>query len=83
VEFGQTDAEVLRLAANLVERHQPGVTVEQAVLNGLRGHRSAQLLQAHGRLTAVGDRRGDQLQRRVEFRCCGLGCRQCRRQYCG
>ena len=46
VELGGADAEPVGFAADFVERHQPGVAVEQAVLHDLGGHRAAQLLQA-------------------------------------
>ena len=62
VELRGADTEPVRFAADLVERHQPGVAVEHAVLDRLGGHRAAQLLQARRGLAAAGQRRGDDLQ---------------------
>lgn len=73
VKLRGADAEPAWLTAHLVERDQPGITVEQAVLHGLGGHRAAQLLQPHRRFAAACQCRGEHLQRRSQFRLCGLG----------
>ena len=52
VELRGADAEPVGLAAHLVERHQPGVAVEQAVLHRLGGDGAAQLLEPGGGLAA-------------------------------
>jgi hypothetical protein len=62
MELRQAHPEALRVAAHLVEADQPGIAVEQAVLDGLGGHRAAQLLKPGGGLAAAGQRRGDHLQ---------------------
>ena len=59
VELGDADPEPLGFAADLVERHQPRVAVEQAVLHRLGGRRTAQLLEARRGLAAGADGRGD------------------------
>ena len=62
MKFGGTDPEPGGFAADLVQRDQPGVPVEQAVLHRLCGRRAAQLLQA--RRGFVGrECRGDHVQR--------------------
>ncbi len=50
VELPGRDAEPVRLAADLVQRGQPGPAVERGVLDALGHHRAAGLLEAHGEL---------------------------------
>ncbi len=85
VELRRADPETLRVPADLVERDQPGIPVEVAVLHGLGGHRPAQLLEPGGGFR-VGQRAGQNLQWRSQFRLsgdrgghrCAEGLRQCR-----
>jgi hypothetical protein len=67
VEFRGADPEAFRISADLVERHQAGVPVEVAVLDGFGGHRAAQLLEACRGLR-VGECGRQNLQRRSRFR---------------
>ena len=69
VEGGDADAEMVGMAADLVQRNQAVVAVEGGVLEALGHHRTAILLHLHGeahdRLAAVaaaglGDQVGDQ-----------------------
>ena len=68
VEFGRVDPEAVGFAADLVERHQPRVPVEQAVLHRLRGHRSTQLLEARRGLGVFEGRR-DRAKWSRQLRC--------------
>ena len=47
VERLQRDAEVRRMAADLVQRDEAVVAVERGVLHALRHHRRGELLEAH------------------------------------
>ena len=54
MEFRGADAEPVWFAADFVQRYQPGVAVEQAILDRLGRHGAAQLLQSAGGLAAAG-----------------------------
>ena len=47
VEGGRAGAEMLRLAADLVERDQADIAIERGVLDRLGHHRPGQLLEVH------------------------------------
>ena len=56
VEFARFDAEPAGLAADLVQRGQPGPAVERGVLHALGHHRAAGLLEPDHELVAYGTR---------------------------
>ena len=67
VKLGALTPNRCGLTAHLVERHQPGVAVEQAVLHRLGGRGAAQLLESHRRLGTGGQRRRDDRERFGQF----------------
>ena len=81
MEFGEAHPEAVGFAADFVQRHQPRVAVEQAVLHRLGGRRSTQLLQAHRRFAAVSDCRGDHREWFGQILSRGDGFGQCDRKH--
>ena len=65
MELGDRDAELARVAAHLVERHEARVPVEGGVLDALGHRRAAQLLEPSGQLVVAvvqpGTQRGDRV----------------------
>src|ERR1700742_5174085 len=80
MEFRRADTKPGRLAADFVERDQASVTIEQAVLDRLRGDRAAQLLESGIGFSSACVRRSHDLQRLPQLWCNRFGFGQRGRQ---
>ena len=66
MELRHVDAEMLRFAADLVERDEPVINVERRILQPLRHDRPGALLEFHHKVFVLGDTRRVRVRRELE-----------------